>query len=452
MLGMIGLLAACASATAQETASGDVSRRTPVVIAVEKAGPAVVNIATEKVMVMRGSSIVAPQGVPDEDWLDDFWRQFPQQHEVKSRSLGSGVIIDRRGYIITNAHVVQRASSIQVSLMDKTVYAGKLISLDQSADLAVVKIEGTKDFPVVKLGDSGAMYIGETVIAVGNPFGYAHTVTTGVLSAKDRSIELGGDITGKGLLQTDASINPGNSGGALLDINGRLIGICEAVRARAEGIGFAIPVDTVKEKMMDLLDFRRVNRTSLGLGLGLVGRSGPKPAMGLLVRELERGGVAEVAGLKVGDVIMKVDGAPVEDIINFELQMMDKKAGDKVAFELFRGADAMQVAVPMGRLPVPDAMDIIRRRTGMTVETYSDADAVKEGMGHGGLKVTGVTPGTPANNAGLTNGDVIQLFGNYRIEQPEDLAALLGRMPTNAKVMMILVRKGYNYYAYMTVR
>ena len=450
--GLAGVLVACGALWAQKEEPGEFPHRTPVVIAVEKAGPAIVNIATEKVMIMRGNPAIAPRGVPDQDWLEDFWKQFPQQHEVKARSLGSGVLIDRRGYIITNAHVVQRANKIQISLMDKTVYTGRLISLDAAMDLAVVKIDGKTDFPTVRLGDSSALSIGETVIAVGNPFGYAHTVTTGVLSAKDRSIDIGGGVSSKGLLQTDASINPGNSGGALLDINGRLIGICEAIRAQAEGIGFAIPVDTVKSAMVDLLDFRRINRTWLGLGLESVNSTATGKFAGLRVRELEQGGPADTAGLKMGDVLTKIDGTGLENVISFEILMLDKKAGEKTTFAVMRGRETMDVAVTVGKLPVPDATETIRRRTGMTVEVLDEAGAAKEGLAHGGLRVTGVSPAMPASDAGLTPGDVIQVFGNYRVTQIDDLGSLLGKLPTKSRVMVVIVRKGYNYYAWMTIR
>lgn len=446
------MCALCGAAWGQQEEPGEFPRRTPVVIAVEKAGPAIVNISTEKVVVMRGSAAIAPRGIPDDDWLEEFWRQYGQQHEVKARSLGSGVLIDRRGYIITNAHVVQRASSIQVSLMDKSVYTGRLISADASADLAVVKIDGPKDFPVVRMGRSRDLMIGETVIAVGNPFGYAHTVTTGVLSAKDRTIDLAEGMSVNGLLQTDASINPGNSGGALLDINGRLIGICEAIRARAEGIGFAIPVDTVRTTMVELLDFRRVKKTWLGMGLEAVANTATGKRVGLMVTELDAGGPAETGGLKAKDLITKLDGVELGDVVSFEIMMLDKQAGDKAAFSVIRDGVTIEVPVTVGKLPVPDATELIRRRTGLTVEALDDAAATKEGLAHGGLRVTGISPGTPGSQAGLATGDVIQMFGNYRIGQPEDLGALLGRLPANAKVMVILVRKGYTSYTWMTVR
>ena len=227
----LGLTAGVVSA--QGTA-GQEARRTPVVIAVEKAGPAVVNISTEKIVTMRGTPFGFPRGPKDNEWFEEFWRRYPQGRRYKTRSLGSGVLMDRRGYIITNAHVVHRASLIRVSLLDKRVFAGELISMNPKLDLAVIRIKAGNDLPTLKLGTSENLYIGETVIAVGNPFGYTHSVTTGVLSAKDRTIKINDKVSFKGLLQTDASINPGNSGGALLNINGELIGICTAMRAGAD--------------------------------------------------------------------------------------------------------------------------------------------------------------------------------------------------------------------------
>ncbi len=385
---------------------------------------------------------------------------YPQGRRYKRRSLGSGVLVDRRGYIITNAHVVRRASQIRVSLLDKRVYTGKLISANPKLDLAVVKIGPRDDLPTVEMGRSNKLFIGETVIAVGNPFGYAHTVTTGVLSAKDRTIRVTEDVKFEGLLQTDASINPGNSGGALLDVNGKLIGICTAIRARAEGIGFAIPVDKVRLAMVDLLDFRRVRRTHIGMGLVPVMNRRTGERVGLRVNAVEADGPAAAAGLKVNDVITKIDGESVVDVVGFEIPILEKRVGQQVIFDVLRrgsaalptGQAGLKVSVTLGRLPMPDVSELIRRRTGLVVKALDKEAAAKQGLLHGGVQVVGVSPRTPAAEANLRTGDVILMFDNYRISRPEDMGALLKRLPLNARIVVVLTRKGSKYYAWMTVR
>ncbi len=232
-------------------------RETPVVKAVRKVSPAIVNISTERVITVR------------EDPFFGFHRGSFDDYPVRTRkyktsSLGSGVLIDKDGYIVTNDHVVSKALRIIVTLSDGVEFEGKLISTYPQKDLAVVKIKAPKSFSYIDLGKSHDLMIGETVIAVGNPYGLGNTVTTGVLSAKDRFIEAEGRVVFDNFLQTDAAINPGNSGGALLNIRGELIGINTAIFARAEGIGFAIPVDTVKEVLEVLLDPRKLKKTWFG--------------------------------------------------------------------------------------------------------------------------------------------------------------------------------------------
>ena len=445
----LGLAAGVVSA--QGTA-GQEARRTPVVIAVEKAGPAVVNISTEKIVTMRGTPFGFPRGPKDNEWFEEFWRRYPQGRRYKTRSLGSGVLMDRRGYIITNAHVVHRASLIRVSLLDKRVFAGELISMNPKLDLAVIRIKAGNDLPTLNMGTSDDLYIGETVIAVGNPFGYTHSVTTGVLSAKDRTIKINDKVSFEGLLQTDASINPGNSGGALLNINGELIGICTAMRAGAENIGFAVPVDTVKAAMVDLLDFRRLKKTRLGMGLIAVRSRRTGLRVGLRVNALDPDGPAESGGLKIDDIITTLDGEDLLDIMSFEIAMLQKEADQEVAFEVLRGGVPVKVPLKVGRLPMPDVSELIRRRTGLVVEALDDETAAKTGLARGGLLVTGISPRTPAAQAGLKTADVIQMFDNYRISRPEDLGALLQRLPTNGTVVVILVRKGIRYYTAFKVR
>jgi len=233
------------------------NRKTPVVIAVSKVSPAVVNISSEYQLRNRPN----PFGFDLDPFFDNFFKDFfdpyvPRQQ--KRYSLGSGVIIDgKRGYILTNSHVVEKTTKIKITLKDGRQFDGHLVGADPDSDLAVVKIESDNPLPSIKMGNSDDLMIGETVIAIGNPFGFSHTVTTGVISALGRSIRTS-DTIYRDFIQTDASINPGNSGGPLLNINGELIGINTAIYAKAQGIGFAIPINKARRIIKDLIRFGEV--------------------------------------------------------------------------------------------------------------------------------------------------------------------------------------------------
>lgn len=452
LLWMVLLLLAGACVFAQDQPPQEFPRRNAVVIAVEKTSPAVVNISTEKVVVLKRSP-AGPRDVPDDEMMDEFWRRFGMETRIKTHSLGSGVLVHRNGYIITNEHVVRRASKIQVSLLDGSTHEGQLISSDPKRDLAIVKIEGRDDFPVVQMGSSRDLMIGETVIVVGNPFGYSHSVSVGVVSAKNRSVQIQEGLTYEGLIQTDASINPGSSGGPLLDINGRLIGISTAIRAGAEGIGFAVPVDEVRFAMVDLLNFRRIRRTWIGAAVTAVARRADNVPVGLKVTQVEERSPAAEAGLKPDDIIVEMDGQPLTDVIDYEIRMLGKNAGDAVNMGVLRPAGAVNLTLKVARLSLPDPSQIVIRRTGMTVAALDEAAARKAGLNVGdGILVTGLAPDTPAAQASLATGDVILQFGNFRVNRPEDLGPILTQLPLNSRVLVVLSRAGYKHYAWMTVR
>ena len=217
-------------------------RRTPLVVAVEKVSPAVVNIYTSEI----GRSPRNPFRDFGNNLFDQFFNDFFYQNRNNKKSLGSGVLIDREGYIITNEHVVARASEIHVALSDKREFEARVIGADIKSDLAIIKIDSKQFLPFVSMGRSDDLMIGEQVVAIGNPFGLRHTVTTGIISALNRNIKAGKNKVYIDFIQVDASINPGNSGGPLININGSLIGINTAIYQKAEGIGFAIPIDDAK--------------------------------------------------------------------------------------------------------------------------------------------------------------------------------------------------------------
>ncbi|MCB1155014.1 trypsin-like peptidase domain-containing protein, partial [bacterium] len=235
-------------------AQAQAERVTPVVEAVRRVGPAVVHISTEQ---LRDDLRFSPNPIIDRYYREFFERHGPNQPEA--RALGSGVIIDKAGYILTNEHVIMRTGPIKVTLSDARTYTAKVIGSEPARDLAILKIDGDKPFPTAPLGDSSDLLIGETVIAIGSPFGLSNTVTTGVVSATGRTIRSDADRVYLDFIQTDASINPGNSGGPLLNINGDVIGINTAIYGDAQGIGFAIPANSAKAIVEDLIQFGQVN-------------------------------------------------------------------------------------------------------------------------------------------------------------------------------------------------
>jgi serine protease Do len=423
--------------------------RSPIVEAASAASPAVVNISTEKIISMRAPDV--RHRLFDDDTLDKFFEQYHQQN-LRQRSLGSGVLIDRRGYIVTNEHVVRRASRITVTLNDKSSYNGTLVSADPSRDLAVIKISRDMPFPIANLYRREPLLVGETAIAVGNPFGFEHTVTAGVISAIGRNVSVDGQIVMRDLVQTDASINPGNSGGALVDINGDLIGINTAIRSGAEGIGFAIAVQEVRQTLVDLLDFRRLSKVWIGAGLaGLVNIETNEP-VGMRVEQIQPGSPAARAGMKQGDVITKLNGRGCVDVLAFEIDILEHKSGDKLVFEGVRESVPFQATLVLEAVPVKDPNAVIAARLGMTVGRLSAADATRVGVEAGsGVIITDVAKGGPAAASGLSKDDVILLFANFRVAEPEELASGVERIKSGDQAVLVLMRKGFKYYTWVRV-
>ena len=294
-------------------------RRTPVVKVYQDTHKAVVNIAGER--------LVSSSAWPGYEWPDifDFWGPRRQRQIAV---LGSGMVVHEDGYVITNAHVIKSSEKIKVVFSNGSEFAAKIISGDESKDLAVLKIPVDKKLPFVRLGRSNDLMIGETVIAIGNPYGYANTVTSGVVSAVGRDIQVAEGFWLRGLIQTDAPINPGNSGGPLLNINGELIGINTAVRAEAENIGFAIPVDTLIDNLSHMLMPEKLRRVRLGLVMGGMKKIGE--FSGLLVDSVSKTSPADREGISAGDMILEIDGRKLTSVIDFYVKMMDKEIGEPI--------------------------------------------------------------------------------------------------------------------------
>ena len=295
----------------QALLSHSADRESPVVKAVRKVSPAVVNISSSYEIRKRVNPF---SGFGLDPFFENFFRDFfdPRfEQRRQSTSLGSGVIIDgKRGFILTNAHVIERAASIKVVLQDEREFEAQIVGADPDSDLSVLKIDSNDALPAIEMGSSDDLMIGESVIAIGNPFGFSHTVTTGVISAINRSIRTD-DKVFHDFIQIDASINPGNSGGPLLNIDGDLIGINTAIYAKAQGIGFAIPIDKAKKIISDLIQFGEVIQAWIGITVQnlderLADYLNFPRKKGVMVKAVESGSPAQKAGLQKGDIILSI--------------------------------------------------------------------------------------------------------------------------------------------------
>ena len=334
--------------------------------------PAVVHLGTiQKAKARRGPSL-RPDS--DDPFFRDFFNQFfgPEGPDSRSEStrpaLGSGVIIDKRGLVLTNFHVVKGADEILIRLYDKREYRGQILGTDPKTDLALVRFEPDHELTVATLGNSDTLQVGEWAIAIGNPFGLDQTVTVGVISATGRSDV--GIATYENFIQTDASINPGNSGGPLVNLKGQVIGVNTAIVATGQGIGFAIPINMVKRVVDQLVDKGKVVRGWLGVALqplspDLAQSLGVDAANGAVVGSTITGSPAAQAGLQQGDVIVAFDKIPVEDYRHVQRLVAESRVGKTVTLQIVRKKQKMDVAVTIAEIPD----DTAARRTGVPSPT-----------------------------------------------------------------------------------
>jgi len=421
----------------------------PIAQIVEGTSPAVVNIDT-KAMVRQPLSPFANDPFLREffgDQLEQFTRLVPMKGK------GSGFIVSKDGYILTNNHVVAGADEITVSMSDGKTYPAKVIGTDPSYDLAVIKIDG-KNLPTLKLGDSDKVRVGEWAIAIGNPFGFESSVTVGVISAKNRSIRAR-DFSFDGFLQTDAAINPGNSGGPLLNLKGEVIGINTAIIPYAQGIGFAIPINMAKQVLQDLVKYGSVKRGWLGVYIQPLTKEfadvyGIKSEEGAVIADIVPGSPADKAGLKRGDVIVEVDGKKVKDDLDLTMKIRSHLAGDKVAIKILRDGSERKISVVLGNIPGSaggfSSLNENLKKIGIKVQSITDAQRKQKGLPSGakGVMISEVSPGSLADMVGLKNGDVILEVNGKDVESPESLAKSLQK--SNGTIVFLVWRNGRTFY------
>lgn len=447
----VALGAGSAFAVAKES-----NRRTPAVTAIEKSSPAVVNISTEQIVRERFDPFHGFGGFGDEyfkqfdDFFSDFGNPFPSR-DYKRQTLGSGVIIDKKGYVLTNQHVIMQGSKITVTLPDHREFEGIVVGADTNIDLAIVKIDVKGELPVAAIGDSDSLLIGETVIAIGNPFGLEHTVTTGVLSAKNRSIKGSDNKVYNNFLQTDASINPGNSGGPLVNLDGEVIGINTAIYAEGQGIGFAIPINRAQRAISDLIKFGAVKRAWFGaraqeLTPDLAETFGYKGSYGALVADILGGGPAEKAGLLRGDIIMEIENSVIHSVEDFYNRVSGSMIGEKLVLKIFRNGAEDKLTVAAGAPPVDTALDVASQWLGVKVAAVDAKSAsLYKLRATEGVVVTEAVEKGPAFATGIRKGDVIRQFGEMTVANIEDfkMAVVLG---SERPSVVVMIQRGMNLY------
>jgi serine protease Do len=368
--------------------------------------------------------------------------------------MGTGVIIDPRGYVVTNHHVVDGVRQIQVTLADGSRHTAKLIQRDSETDLAIIKFQTSQPQPVIKIGTSSDLMPGEPVIAIGNAYGYDHTVTRGIVSALHRSVQVSDAQHYDDLIQTDAAINPGNSGGPLLNIDGEMIGINVAVRAGAQGIGFAIPADEVVAVASELLAAQAAEKNWDGLKLKEAGSGGTQAAV---VSAVDEKSPAEAAGLKPGDVILQVGNTKAQRPLDFYRAVVDLGAGDQVAVSVRRGGEKLNLALTLAK-PVAGTRNVSKYvwdTLGLELKPVPSREFQEHYRSpyRGGLMVTAVRPESPAAEQGLRRGDVLVGLHIWETVALEHVKYVLNRPDFSSfnPLRFIIIRGKESYYGYLPV-
>ena len=420
-----------AAAAAQPSAA----RRTPLVVAVERTKGAVVNISAQE--IVKGHSAA----------VEELFFGGGRARDEVHTSLGSGFVFDSAGYLLTNYHVVARGSRVRVSFDDGSEYEAKVVGTDPGGDLAVLKIASEKKFPAAPLCQSEDLMLGEPTIAIGNPFGLNQSVSAGVVSALHRTVRAE-EHSYYDFIQTDASINPGNSGGPLLNAEGNVIGVCSAIYANAQGIGFAIPIDRALRVARELQKSGELADSWWGFDAeSLAGDAAAAMGVlsGALVTSIEDGSPADKAGLRRGDAVTRVDSSPVRDADELRFLLRDLPLGTRVTLGLQRGKEKTEVRLSAARLTAEKQQTVFEARTGLGVVELSAAQASEAGYRttrNSLLAVKSVERGSPAARAGLRRGDLVLSINSAEVDNLRDFRKSLSQARKSGRAT-VRIQRGY---------
>jgi len=420
----------------------------------EKVGPAVVNIDTVRMVTTQFPSFEDPifERFFGRDF-EEFRRAIPQ------KGTGSGFIINQDGYVLTNEHVVRKADKIKVTLSDGREFDGEVIGSDVTSDMAIVKIKADH-LPMVALGDSDKLRVGEIVVAIGNPYGLQQTVTMGVVSAKGRSIPTG--IEGhvyKDFIQTDAAINPGNSGGPLLNTKGEVVGINTAIIPYAQGIGFAIPIKIAKKNIDDLINLGKVRRSWLGVYIQevtpeIAEQFNLTEAKGVLVGDVIENSPAEETGIKTGDIIKKVNDEEVNSPEELQGKIGNIEIGKEANIEIVRNGKTISFVVKIGEMPTVEEEGsespkekVFSVQTGLKVESVTTKIAKElELPWVKGLVITEVLPGSKADDMGLQQGDIVLEANRTEVSSTGEWEKIINKLEPGDTLLLLVYRNQHTYY------